>query len=217
MRQFAILGLGRFGLKVAKTLSEKGCEVLAVDTEKEKIDAVRDFVSHAIQVTSNSEEVYRAIGLDKVDVAIVGIGAANVEASILVTALLKKIGLKYIIARAVSELHGEILRLVGATKVVYPEDEMGYRVATSLVIPRLIDHIELEEGYGIARIKCPGVLVEKSLKDVNLRTEYKVNVVAVKKADGRVEIPAADFRFSEGDILVVVGKDDDIEALSEKG
>lgn len=90
MRQFAILGLGRFGLKVAKTLSEKGCEVLAVDTEKEKIDAVRDFVSHAIQVTSNSEEVYRAIGLDKVDVAIVGIGAANVEASILVTALLKK-------------------------------------------------------------------------------------------------------------------------------
>lgn len=151
------------------------------------------------------------------DVAIVGIGAANVEASILVTALLKKIGLKYIIARAVSELHGEILRLVGATKVVYPEDEMGYRVATSLVIPRLIDHIELEEGYGIVRIKCPGVLVEKSLKDVNLRTEYKVNVVAVKKADGRVEIPAADFRFSQDDILVIVGKDDDIEALSEKG
>lgn len=151
-----------------------------------------------------------------VDVAIVGVGASNVEAGILVTALLKKIGLKYIVARAVNELHGEILRLVGATKVVYPENEMGYRVATSLVIPRLIDHIELEEGYGIARIKCPSVIVGKSLKDVNLRTEYKVNVVAVKKTDGMVEIPTADFRFSEGDILVVVGKDDDIEALSEK-
>ncbi|OGW50163.1 MAG: hypothetical protein A2Z50_04040 [Nitrospirae bacterium RBG_19FT_COMBO_42_15] len=216
MKQYAVLGLGRFGLKVAKTLSEKGCEVLAVDTEKEKIDAVRDFVSHAIQITSNSEEVYKAIGLDKVDVAIVGVGASNVEASILVTALLRKVGVKEIVARAVSELHGEILRLVGATKVVYPEDEMGYRLAASLVLPRLIDHIELKEGYGLAQVKCPKGMVRKKLKDINLRSKYNVNVLVVKKADSTVDIPGPDFIFSEGDQVILVGKDEDLEKLSEE-
>ncbi|MFZ3063690.1 MAG: TrkA family potassium uptake protein [Nitrospirota bacterium] len=216
MKQYAILGLGRFGFKVAKTLAEKGCEVLAVDTEKDKIDAIRDYVSHAIQITSNSEEVYKAIGVDKVDVAIVGIGAANVEASILVTALLKKIGVKEIVARAVSELHGDILRLVGATKVVYPEDEMGYRVAASLVLPRLIDHIELKEGYGLAQVKCPAELIDKMLKDVNLRTRFNVNVLAVKKADGTVDIPEPDYKFSEGDLLIMVGRDEDLEKLGEE-
>src|SRR4030066_220999 len=146
MKQYAVLGLGRFGLKVAKTLSEKGCEVLAVDTEKEKIDAVRDFVSHAIQITSNSEEVYKAIGLDKVDVAIVGVGASNVEASILVTALLRKVG----------------------------------------------------------------------VKDINLRSKYNVNVLVVKKADSTVDIPGPDFIFSEGDQVILVGKDEDLEKLSEE-
>ncbi len=217
MKQFAVLGLGRFGLKVAKTLAEKGCDILAIDTEKDKIDAIRDYVSHAIQITSNSEDIYKAIGVDKVDVAIVGIGAANVEASILVTALLRKVGVKEIVARAVSELHGEILRLVGATKVVYPEDEMGYRVAASLVLPRLIDHIELKEGYGLAQVKCPTELIDKMLKDVNLRTKFNVNVLAVKKADGTVDIPDPDFKFSEGDLLIMVGKDEDLEKLGEEG
>ncbi|MBI5042285.1 MAG: TrkA family potassium uptake protein [Nitrospirae bacterium] len=216
MKQFAVLGLGRFGLKVARTLAEKGCDILAIDTEKDKIDAVRDFVSHAIQITSNTEEVYKAIGVDKVDVAIVGIGAANVEASILVTALLRKVGVREIIARAVSELHGEILRLVGATKVVYPEDEMGYRVAAGLVMPRLIDHIELKEGYGLAQVKCPAEFINKMLKGLNLRTKFNVNLLAVKKSDGTVDIPEPDYRFGEGDLLIMIGRDEDLEKLAEE-
>jgi trk system potassium uptake protein TrkA len=226
--------MGRFGNRVAIALTERGFEVLAIDIHREKIEAIRDRVTHAVQIVSTTEDVFRSLGVDKVDVAIVGIGE-HIEGSILTTALLKQMGVKKIIARAINELHGDILALVGADKVVYPEDEMGLKVAVSLSAPSLLDHIELSEGFGIAQLKCPPGLAKKTLKDIRLRTEYYVNVVAIKKTtkpagtrgtpggkqtlgtahEEVMNLPHPDYQIEPDDILVIIGRDDDIERISK--
>jgi len=220
-KQVAVIGMGRFGNRVAIALTERGFEVLAIDIHKEKIDAIRDHVTHAVQIVSTTEEVFRSLGVDKVDVAIVGIGE-HIEGSILTTAILRKMEVPKIIARAINALHGDILARVGAHKVVFPEDESGLRVAISLSAPSLLDHVELTEGFGIAQLKCPPELALKTLKDIRLRTEYYVNVVAIKKMvlqkDGSTEevmtIPHPDYKIEPDDILVIIGKDEDIERVS---
>jgi len=222
MRQFAVIGLGRFGTKVAETLADKGAEVLAIDENEDLIQRISDTVTRAVVANGTDEAALRACGVQEVDVGVVGVGE-SIETSVLTTALLKKLEIPLIVARASSELHGQILEVVGATRVVFPEQDAAVRIANSILLPSVYDRIELPGGVTVAEIKPPKEFVGKTLMELQLRTRYGINVIVVKKPVGGDEgaskekeirlMPKPDHSISEGDTLVVVGETAAIEAL----
>ncbi|MEW6357639.1 MAG: TrkA family potassium uptake protein [Planctomycetota bacterium] len=221
MRQFAVIGLGRFGYKVAETLAEKGADVLAIDENEEVVQKISDTVTRAVAADSMDEDALRGCGVAEVDVAVVGIGQ-SIEANVLTTALLKKIGVKEIVSRAFSELHGQILELVGATRIVFPEHDAAIRVANSIRRESIFDSIELPGGVTIAEIDPPPSFIGKTLMDLQLRTRYGINVIVVKQSAAKAEdakdikmMPRPDYRITEGDTLMVVGESESIESLHE--
>jgi trk system potassium uptake protein TrkA len=149
--QYVVIGLGRFGTSVAQTLYQMGCEVLAIDTDEEKVQAVANIVTHAVQADATDENAMRALGLRNFDVAIISIG--DIQASILTTLVLKEMGIKRLVAKALSELHGRVLEKIGADKVIYPERDMGMRVAHNLVSGSILDYMELAPGYSIIEVR----------------------------------------------------------------
>jgi len=228
MRQFAVIGLGRFGMTVAEALSEKGAPVLAVDAKPEPIEEVMDTVAQAMQMDSTDRDALKSSGVLDVDVVVVSIGE-NMEASILTTALLKQLGAKTIVARATTRLHGEILKLVGADKVVYPEYDEGLRLANSIFLPSIVDRVDFPGGLTVADIKPPKRFLGKTLKELDLRAKYSINVLFVRRpgqaADTGSEaapedesrfIPKPGYKIENGDVLVVIGDSADIEALHDK-
>ncbi|MBN1794620.1 MAG: TrkA family potassium uptake protein [Candidatus Omnitrophica bacterium] len=227
MRQFAVIGLGRFGFKVAETLSELGAEVLAIDMDANLVQKAKEGVTHAVQLDSTDEEALKACGIESIDAAIVAIGE-DIQSNILTSALLKKLGVKEIVARANTELHKEILKTVGVTKIVIPEEDMGVRVAKSIFSPQILEHIELSEGHALVEIEAHEDFLGKTLGDLDLRKKYKVNVIAIKKPKpGRGgenetteyeihDIPSSWSRIQQGDVLVVVGTEEDIEKLRKE-
>lgn len=228
MRQFAVIGLGRFGSSVVKTLGEKGQQVLAVDISEELVQDMAEIATHAVCVDATDEKAMKAIGIKDVNVAIVAIGA-NVEASILVTLILKEAGIPEIVAKAVSEEQGKVLKRVGATRVVFPERDMGARLANSLISSKVIEHIELSSEYSIAEVLPTRKFINKTLRDIDLRAEYGVTVIAVKRkiqavaknGEAREEekitvSPQADYQIRNGDIMVVLGSNENIEKIKAK-
>jgi len=225
MRQFAVIGLGRFGSSVARTLVAKGCDVLAVDIDEHIVQDISDDIPQAACLDATDEKAMRAVGIEKTDVAIIGIGT-NLEASILIALNLKEIGIKEIVCKAVSEDHKKVLERVGATRVIQPEKEMGVRIANSLVSTSVIEHIELSEESSIVELICPKEFIGKSLREIDVRARYGVTVIAVKRKipaaskTGEEEIvnvsPKAEDIINKGDILVVLGSNENIEKLQKK-
>lgn len=224
MKQFAVIGMGRFGSGVAKTLVSKGHAVLAIDKDGDVVQDASEFATHAVQVDATDERSLRAIGIENIDVAVVAVG--DIEASILITLILREIGIKDIVAKATTDNHGKVLRRVGATKVVYPERDMGARIASSLIAPEVVEHIDLSPDYSIVEIKPPKEFIGKSLKQINLRAQYGVNVIAIKRRipgvgeEGKIEIqekidvvPAPSEVITEEDTLIIVGENKNIEKL----
>lgn len=228
MRQFAVIGLGRFGSSVAKTLSEKGHEVLGIDVDEEKIQDLSELVTQVVCIDATDEKALRAVGIENVDVAVVSIGG-NLEASILITLILKEIGIKEVISKAVTTEHGKVLQRVGATKMVFPERDMGVRLANSLISPTIVEHIELSSDCSIVEVIPPSEFVGKSLGDIDIRAEYGVNVIAIKRKvplvtkegkkvfEQRIDVsPKADDIIYKEDILVVLGENKNIEKLKTR-
>ncbi len=228
MKQYAVVGLGRFGSTVARELMDKGAEVIAVDRSKKRVEAVKDDVSSAIQIDTMDEESLRQCGLEKVDAAIVCMGL-DIEESILATTILKKkIGIKRVIARAGTSLHAEILKMVGAEEIVFPERDIGEKVAVKLVSPGLEEFVELGEDLVLAEIEAKTeTLTGKSLKDLGLFAKYKINPIIIKKkvryekageaAEEEIrELPDPDYIVSDGDTLLVLGETKDVEGFMEK-
>ncbi|MGQ9825271.1 MAG: potassium channel family protein [Desulfotomaculales bacterium] len=214
MKQFAVIGLGRFGSSVARTLAQMGYEVLAVDSDDEKVNAVSDEVTYAVQVDAMEEEALKSLGLRNFDVVIVAIGH-EVKASILVTVMLKEMGVSKVVAKANDELHGKVLQKVGADVVVFPERDMGVRLAHALVSRNIIDQIRLSSEYSIAEIVVPARFVGKTLEDSALRKKYGVTVLAIRRNEGIIVSPGAGEVLLEGDVLVIIGRDEKIKGLSE--
>jgi trk system potassium uptake protein TrkA len=227
MRQFAVIGLGRFGFKVAEILAEKGVQVIAIDKDPALVEKVRDIVTEAVQLDSTDEEALRESGVEGVDVAVVSIGE-GVESSILTTAILKSFGIKEIVARASTKLQAKILKKVGATRVVFPEEDMGLRVANSILAPGVLEYIELGAHYNLAEIEVKGEFTGKSIKELDIKSKYGINVIMIMKRikqevgkEGELvekeikELPTPDYVLREKDILVVVGDSKDIEALEK--
>src|SRR4051812_6537883 len=174
--------MGRFGSSVAKTLSQLGFEVLAIDHREETVQEVSAFVTHAVQADSTDEEALRALGIRNFDVVVVAIGE-DIQASILTTLILKDMGVPALIVKAQNELHGKVLTKIGADKVVFPERDMGVRVAHHLISPNILDYIELSDDYSIVEIKATGAMIGKNLRELDIRAKYGCNVMALKAGE----------------------------------
>lgn len=227
MRQFAVIGLGNFGTSVALTLAEKGCQIMAIDDNEERVQAISDKVTHAIKADASDEKVLRSLDIKGVDVAIVSVGQ-NMEASIMISLLLREMDVKMIVTKAVSALHGKVLRKIGVDRVIFPERDMGIRVAESLVSPNIYEYIELSPDYSIVELVSPKSFAGKSLKQLDVRKNYRITIIAIKRKtpeileSGETEFkeevnvtPFPEDEVEAGDILVVVGADKDINNLRE--
>ncbi len=216
MKYFAVIGMGRFGYSVAKTLAEMGCQVLAIDSSEEKLRQLEGIVTQVVQADATDEKALRAAGIKDVDAVIVAIGQ-NMEASVLVSLILKEMGVPYIVYKATSKLHAKVLEKIGCDRVVLPEEEMGARVARSLVSPNVLDELEVSEKVGIYELKVPSVLVGKSLGDLDFRRRFGLNVIAVRRDDGSLEtVPSADTTLAEGSTIFVIGDEDSIEKFDKQ-
>jgi len=211
-RQVAVLGLGRFGASVARELTRLGHDVLALDASEKVVQDVADEVTHAVRVDITDEDALRDLGLESFETAIVAI-SSDLEASILATVLLKRLGVRRIVAKAGNDLHGSILSQVGATRVVFPERETGMRVAHSFAAPGVRDYLDVAPGYGVARVPVVGPFIGKTLGDLNLRTTLRVTVVAHRRGDTVTVNPHSSEALRAGDELIVVGLDEDLERL----
>lgn len=211
-KQYAVIGMGRFGSSVAQTLSNLGFDVLAIDASEQRIQEASHYVTHAVSADSTDEEAVRALGIRNFDVVVVAIGQ-DIQASILTTLILKDLGVPNLIVKAQSELHGKVLSKIGADKVIFPERDMGARVAHHLISPNIIDFIELSEDYSILEFKAPGFMVGKNLKQLDIRAKYYCNVMAIKSGGHMNIAPHADDMIRTDDVLVIVGKNDDLASL----
>jgi trk system potassium uptake protein TrkA len=211
-KQFAIIGMGRFGSSVAKTLSQLGFEVLAIDHREETVQEVSAFVTHAVQADSTDEEALRALGIRNFDVVVVAIGE-DIQASILTTLILKEMGIPTTVVKAVNDLHGKVLKKIGADKVVYPERDMGQRVAHHLISSNIIDYIELSADYSIVEIKVSQQIIGKSLRQLDIRAKYGCNVIAIKQNEQLVIPPSGEEPLKQDDILVIVGKNSNLQTF----
>ena len=212
-QQFAVIGIGRFGASVATTLYEMGHDVLALDASEEKIEGIVDKVTHGVVIDSTSEAALRSLGITNFDVVIVSIGQ-DIQASIFTTLVLKELGVNYIVAKARTSLHGKVLQKIGADRIVYPERDMGIRVANNLVATNVLDFIELSPDYSIVEIIVPKEMQGKSLRELDLRAKYGVNVLAIRRADAQILVtPAASDRLQPDDLLIVIGGNKDIQKM----
>lgn len=224
MKSFAVIGLGRFGQKLAIALSMSGAEVIAIDIKREEIDLIRDQVSLAVRLDSTDENALLAQGVDKVDMAIVSIGQGRggFEAAVLTVVNLKNFGIKNIYARAEHDIAGQVFEAVGATQVIFPEIESAQRWAYKLIAPQIGEKIDFAPGYSLARVKSPPSFNNKTLVDLELRKKYDVNLVAIKRGtdagadSGKIiNVPMPQTIIYENDVLMVAGSDADLAKLPQ--
>jgi trk system potassium uptake protein TrkA len=226
MPQYAVIGLGTFGKKVALTLTEKGADVIVIDRNSVSIEEIKDKVSAALILDSTDEHAMRSIDIQNVDAAIVALGD-NQEEAILTTALLKKLGITQIVARAIDAQYADVLKTVGAHKVIIIEEQMGEDIAIRLLSPEIYQHVILTTGHSLIEIAARDEFVGKTLKEIDFRRRYGVNIIAIQKKVPRVndegkvyhtievnDVPGPDDIIEKDDILVVVGSDANIEKLS---
>lgn len=210
MKQFAVIGLGRFGSSVAVTLSKMGYEVLGIDVDEDRVNDMAEAITHSVKMDTLDEHALRALGIRNYDVVVVAIGK-EVQVSILVTVMLKEMGVNKVVAKAQTELHGKVLERVGADKVVFPERDMGMKVAKALVSKNIMDHIELSPEYSLVEMSAPPVFINKTLEKSNARQKYGVSVLAIRRGPEIIISPNANQVILEGDILVVIGKDEKLQ------
>lgn len=211
-KQYAIIGMGRFGSSVANSLNKLGFEVLAIDSSEQRIQEVAGMVTHAVSADCTDEEALKALGIRNFDVVVVAIGQ-DIQASILTTLILKDLGVPMIVAKAQNELHGKVLSKIGADKVVFPERDMGMRVAHNLISPNILDYIELSDDYSIVELRASHNLIGQSLAELDIRKKHGCNVMAIKN-DGKFNIsPGPHDPITEGDILIIVGQNDDLKKM----
>ncbi len=215
MKQFIVLGLGRFGSAVATTLTELGHEVLGVDCNEEIVNNLKDKITQVVQADITDDKVLKELGAKNFDTAVVGVGS-NLETSILVTMMLKEMGLKYIIAKAQNNLHAKILKKIGVDKIVFPERDMGARIAQRLITPNIKDYIELEPDYNIIEIEVLPEFVDKSLSELDMRNKYGINVLAIKRDNNFNISPRAKDIIKKDDFLIVIGETKIINKLVGK-
>lgn len=211
-KQYLVLGLGRFGTSLAKTLCQLGHEVLAVDSDEQLVNDIAPFVTQAMQLNATDETALHSLGVGNFDAAVVSIGQ-NTRDSILVCVLLKEMGVPYLLAKANDELHAKVLRKIGVDRVVFPERDMGARVARALITPNVLELMDLSDDYQIMETRVPEKWIGNTIIGVNVRRKYGVSILAIHRNDRFLASPAADLQFEANDTLLVMGKKADIEHM----
>ncbi|NTW06057.1 MAG: TrkA family potassium uptake protein [Peptococcaceae bacterium] len=214
MKQFAIIGLGRFGSSLAKTLTQMGYEVLAIDSDEDKVEELADLVTHSVQANALDELVLKSLGLRNFDIVVVAIGQ-DIQANIMVTLMLKEMGVKKVVAKAASDLHGKVLKKIGADIVVFPEKDMGERVAWWLVSNNIIDQINLSPDYSLLELEAPQIFLDATLKDSDLRKEYGFTVLAIRRGNEFIISPDPSHVIKKGDTLIGIAQNEKLKALEK--
>ncbi len=224
-RLFAVIGLGRFGYSVVESLVHKGSEVLAIDLEEAKIQAISDIATFAVQCDATDERALKAVSTQSADVAVVSIGE-NIEASILIVQTLHEMGITSIIAKAMTNMHGKILSNLGVTEVIYPERDAAIRLAHRLASPKVLDYLELAPGYSVEEVAVPDRFSGMSIQETKIREQHNLNIIGIKKQVNRMikgQLKKEDtFNFTpspgdmieKGDVLVMIGKEHDLDGFS---
>lgn len=208
-REFAVIGLGRFGGSICEELSIEGMDVLAIDINQQKINEFKNIASHAVIADSTDESVLKDLGINNIDHVIVAIGD-NIQASILTTVILTDLNVKKITVKAQNDYHEKILKRIGADHVVHPERDIGRRLAHSLISSNILDYLELSEDHSMVEVKAGKNLVGKTLIELDIRANYGCNVVAIRRGKQMNVSPSAEDKLREDDVLVVIGADVDI-------
>jgi trk system potassium uptake protein len=212
MGRYAVVGLGKFGATVARSLHERGHEVVAVDRDRSRVQDVRDSCTQAIEANCTEQDTLRALGIQDSDAVVVSLGE-RMDASILVTLYLRELGVKEIVVKAVSEDHGKILHLIGATEIVHPERDTARRVARGLGLRSIVEYLPLAADSSLVEVHVPRDFVGKTLAELEIRKRYQVLVVAIKRGEGLLIATGGDERLQPGDVLVLVGRDADLDRV----
>ncbi len=213
-KQFVVIGLGRFGITVAKTLYSLGHDVLALDNDEDKVQEIADYVTHSAQVDATDENALKSLGIRNFDVAVVTIGG-NIQGSVMATLLVKELGIEYIVAKAHNDLHAKVLNKIGADRVVLPEKDMGIRVAHNLVSASILDYIELSPDHSIMELKVLKEWVGKNLTELGLRSVHNINVIAIKRENNINISPINKESLKIDDIIIAIGYNEDLKRLEE--
>jgi len=213
-RDYAVIGLGRFGGSICKELSEEGMDVLAIDKNEDKVNEYKNIASHAVIADSTDESTLKELGLKNIDHVIVAIGD-NIQASILTTVILTDLGIKMITVKANNDYHEKILNKIGAQQVVHPERDMGKRIAHNIISNNILDYLELSDEHSIVEVKAGKKMLGKSLVDLDIRANYGCNVVAIKRGDDINVSPSDEDTLKANDVLIVIGADKDISRFEK--
>jgi len=214
-RTFGVIGLGRFGYHVARTLAQGGAEVIACDVDEEKVKEVSEYVSLAYVLDATDAKALKESGIANVDTVVVSIGE-NIEASILIVVQLKELGVKEVVAKAITPLHGKVLEKLGVDRVVYPEKEMAIRVAHSLLVGEFIEEIPIGEKHSLFELKAFDFMLGKTLRDLDVRRRFGVSVLAIKRGENLIVNPVGDEKVLPGDILVVLGTTEQLSTMASQ-
>jgi len=214
MKRFAVIGLGNFGFHAAKALFEDGNEVVAIDTDKARVHAIDPHSTEAVVLDATDKEALKSLGLENMDGVIVSTGT-KISISILICLYLQEMGVKKILAKAMDDDHAKILKRVGATEIIHPERDMALRVSRGLSRPNVLDFIPLADEYDLIQVGPPREFIGKSLKDLNLRAKYDVHIIAIKELvpENFLLVPPAGFVIKDSDILIMLGKSEDIRRI----
>ncbi len=214
MKSFVVIGLGRFGTAVAEELYALGHEVLAIDREEGCAQRVSEIVTHTIIADAKDESVLQSIGVRNFDGVIICM--TDIEDSVMIALMLKDMGAKYIIAKSKSKQHSRMLEMIGVDRIVFPEQDMGVRLAQTISSRRALDFIELSPEYAIVELPLPNVWQDKTLAEIGVRKQFGINVLAVRRGEKEIQVsPQAEFLLKHGDVLIVVGKNQNIRKLEK--
>jgi trk system potassium uptake protein len=215
-KQFAVLGLGRFGGNLVKEFHEFGIDVLAVDKDPDKVDMFSQYATHTVQANAVDEKALKHLGIRNFDHVFVSFGD-DIEASILTTLLLKELGVKQVWAKAQNKHHQKVLEKLGVDRVIQPERDIARRIAHHIVSEKIIDYIELSKDHSIVEIAASNKIHGKSLMELDVRAKFGCHIVAIQRGDNMIVAPAAEDKIFKGDILIVIGNNTDLNRFEEEG
>ncbi|MFD1705733.1 potassium channel family protein [Siminovitchia sediminis] len=213
--EFAVIGLGRFGGSIVRSLIEQGMEVMAIDINEERVNEFASVATQAVIADTTDENVLKNLGIRNFDHVIVAIGD-NIQSSILTTIILKELGVEHITVKAQNDYHEKVLRKIGADHVVHPERDMGRRIAHYIVSTNVLDYLELSEEYSIVEVIVNDFLAGRTLVELDVRAKYGINIVAIKRGKEIIVSPMANDPLQMNDILIIIGADTDINRFEKK-
>ncbi len=214
-KEFVVIGLGRFGGSIVRELIRLGADVMAIDAHSERVDAYAKIATQAIIADSTDEEVIKSLGIRNFEHVIVAIGE-NIQASILTTLILKELGVPNVTVKAQNDYHAKVLKKIGADQIIHPERDMGNRIANNLMSSNVLDYLELSDEHSIMEIKANDRIAGYSIKDLDIRANYGINIVGIKRDESIIISPNADQKILIGDILLVIGAVVDINRFVKK-